>query len=235
MKKLTVLLLSALMTLGLAACGGQGGGSRAESTPADDRAASPNEGNESERESVSGSDSESETASQQGEAQEPAGEGGKTLIVYFSATGHTADVASAIAEATGGDLFELVPTEPYSDADLDWTDDGSRVVYEHDNPDARAVELAETTVEDWASYDTVFIGYPIWWGIAAWPVDSFIAANDFTGKTVVPFCTSSSSGLGGSGERLAEAAGSGDWLEGERFQSRASREDVQAWVAGLGL
>ena len=85
--------------------------------------------------------------------------------------------------------------EPYSDDDLNWTDDNSRVVYEHDNPDARDVELVESTVSDWESYDTVFIGYPIWWGIAAWPVDGFIEANDFTGKTVIPFCTSSSSGL----------------------------------------
>lgn len=78
-------------------------------------------------------------------------------------------------------------------------------------------------------------GYPIWWGIAAWPVNGFIEANDFTGKTVIPFCTSSSSGLGESGELLAEAAGTGNWLEGQRFSSRPSEEDVQAWVDGLGL
>ena len=106
---------------------------------------------------------------------------------------------------------------------------------EHDNPDERFVELVESTATDWASYDTVFIGYPIWWGIAAWPVDSFIDANDFTGKTVIPFCTSSSSGLGESGELLAEAAGTGNWLEGQRFRSGVSEEDVKAWIADLGL
>ena len=91
------------------------------------------------------------------------------------------------------------------------------------------------TVEGWDQYDTVFIGYPIWWGIAAWPVDAFIEANDFTGKTVIPFCTSASSGLGESGELLAEMAGTGDWLEGHRFSSNVSESDVQSWLDGLGL
>ena len=81
----------------------------------------------------------------------------------------------------------------------------------------------------------MFIGYPIWWGIAAWPVSSFVAANDFTGKTVIPFCTSSSSGLGESGDLLADLAGTGDWQEGERFRSSASSEDVSEWVDSLNL
>ena len=97
------------------------------------------------------------------------------------------------------------------------------------------MELVSTTVNDWESYDTVFIGYPIWWGIAAWPVDNFINANDFTGKTVIPFCTSSSSGLGESGELLAELAGTGDWQEGQRFRSSVAEADVVEWVNGLNL
>lgn len=160
---------------------------------------------------------------------------GKTLVVYYSATGNTEEAASYIAAATEADILELVPVEPYTDEDLNYNDDNSRVVYEHDNTDARAVELVESTVSDWESYDTVFIGYPIWWGIAAWPVDGFIAANDFTGKTVIPFCTSVSSGLGESGELLAEAAGTGNWLEGVRFSSSVSETDVQTWLEGLEL
>lgn len=160
---------------------------------------------------------------------------GKTLVVYFSATGNTEEAANYIAEATGGDLFELVPVNPYTDEDLDWTDSNSRVTREHENPDQREVELTQTTVDNWAEYDTVFIGYPIWWGIAAWPVDGFVESNDFTGKTVIPFCTSSSSGLGESGDLLAEAAGTGNWLEGERFRSGVSQSDVQEWVDSLGL
>lgn len=167
------------------------------------------------------------------EAQQSTDEAGKTLVVYYSATGNTENVANYIAAATNGDLFKLEPTEPYSDADLNWTDDNSRVVREHDNPDERDIALVKSTVENWDEYDTIFIGYPIWWGIAAWPVNGFIEANDFTGKTVIPFCTSSSSGLGESGELLAEMAGTGDWQEGQRFRSGVSESDVTAWVESL--
>ncbi len=160
---------------------------------------------------------------------------GDILVVYYSATGNTEKAANYIAAATGADLFELEPVDPYTSNDLDWTDDGSRVVYEHDNPDARAVELVESTVSDWESYDTVFIGYPIWWGIAAWPVDNFVKGNDFSGKTVIPFATSASSGMGESGTLLEEMAGTGDWKEGRRFSSGASEKMVRDWVAELNL
>ena len=160
----------------------------------------------------------------------PPADGGKTLVVYYSATGNTEEVANYIAQAANANLFELEPVEPYTSEDLNWTNADSRVVYEHDNPDARDVELVTTAVPDWESYDTVFIGYPIWWGIAAWPVDSFVEENDFTGKTVIPFCTSSSSGMGESGTLLAEMAGTGTCLEGMRFRSGASESDVNAWV-----
>lgn len=167
------------------------------------------------------------------EVQNPTDESRKTLVVYYSATRNTERVANYIAAATNGDLFKLEPVNPYSDADLNWTDDNSRVVREHDNPDERDVPLVKSTVDNWGEYDTVFIGYPIWWGIAAWPVDGFIESNDFTGKTVIPFATSSSSGLGESGKLLAELAGTGDWQTGERFRSGASESDVIAWVESL--
>lgn len=162
-------------------------------------------------------------------------ERGNVLVVYYSATGNTENAASYIAQATGGDLFEITPAEPYTDDDLNWSDENSRVTREHEDESLRDVELTTTQVENWDSYDTVFLGYPIWWGIAAWPVDGFVEANDFTGKTVIPFCTSSSSGLGESGELLAELAASGDWQEGQRFRSSVSQEDVNEWVDSLGL
>lgn len=162
-------------------------------------------------------------------------EDGDTLVVYFSATGNTENVANYIAEATEADIFEIEPVEPYTDADLNWTDENSRVVYEHDNPDERNIVLAADTVENWDSYDTVFIGYPIWWGIAAWPVNDFVESNDFTGKTVIPFCTSSSSGMGESSELLEEMAGTGTWLEGMRFRGSASESEVAEWIAELNL
>lgn len=205
MKRIIALLMGLVLVFGIAACGN----TAAKTTESD----------------------ASETAS----SPDLEAESGKTLVVYYSATGNTEEVANYIAAATNADIFALEPKNPYTDADLDWTDDNSRVVYEHDNPDARDVELAAVTVPDWESYDTVFIGYPIWWGIAAWPVDSFVKENDFTGKTVVPFCTSASSGLGESGELLAELAGTGDWLEGERFSSSVSEDTVRTWVESLGM
>ena len=162
-------------------------------------------------------------------------ETGKTLVVYYSASGNTERVAKDIAEAAGADLFEIVPTEVYTSEDLNWTNSDSRVSREHDDESLRDVPLTTTEVPDWDSYDTVFIGYPIWWGIAAWPVDTFVKNNDFTGKTVIPFATSSSSGMGQSGSLLADMAGTGEWQEGQRFSSGVSSDDVQSWVNGLGL
>ena len=155
------------------------------------------------------------------------------LVVYYSATGNTGEAAGYIASITGADVFEIVPADPYTSEDLTWTDPESRVSTEHDARVAGetvTVELTQTTPDNWDSYDTVFIGYPIWWGEAAWPVDTFVQSNDFTGKTVIPFCTSASSGLGESGQLLAELAGAGDCLEGQRFPSGVTQRDVEAWL-----
>lgn len=159
---------------------------------------------------------------------------GKTLVVYFSASGNTERVGDIIAEITGADVFAVEPREPYSEEDLDYNNEDSRVSKEHGAPDTREVELVSTEVENWDSYETVFIGYPIWWGNAAWPLDGFVKANDFTGKTVIPFCTSASSEMGESGKMLADMAGTGDWQEGIRFRSGASEDDVRDWVLGSG-
>ena len=183
---------------------------------------------------ISSQDSYTEESAQETGASDTSG-AGNVLVVYYSATGNTENVANIIAETTGGDLFELEPVEPYTDEDLNYSDENSRVSREHEDESLRDVELASTTVDNWDSYDTVFIGYPIWWGIAAWPVDSFVENNDFTGKTVIPFATSASSGLGESGQLLADMAGTGDWQEGMRFGSRPDEADVQEWVNGLGL
>ena len=235
MKKITAILLSVLLVFSLAACGNNQQATdttpEPSSEPVSDTTSEPEE---TEQPSETPSDSQAENEDNVGDTDAES-TGGKTLIVYYSASGNTEEVANYIASATGGDLFEIVPTEIYTDANLDWTDDDSRVSREHDNEEERNVPLVSDTVDNWNEYDTVFIGYPIWWGIAAWPVDNFIKANDFTGKTVIPFCTSASSGLGESGELLEEMAGTGEWLEGERFRSGASEETVQSWVEGLGL
>lgn len=242
MKRTLSLLLSLVMALSLVACSDSGDGSSSQvssaapgSSAAESSASQPSSSSESEASSEISSEapSSSEVGSQ---AQtEDTGSGSSVLVVYYSATGNTAQVAQYIANATGGDLFEIQPVEPYTDDDLNWTDDNSRVSQKHADESLRDVELVADTVDNWDQYDTVYIGYPIWWGIAAWPVDGFVEANDFSGKTVIPFCTSSSSGLGESGQLLADMAGTGDWQEGQRFRSGASQEDVQSWVEGLGL
>ena len=160
---------------------------------------------------------------------------GRTLVACYSATGHTAAVAGYIADATGADLFLLQPVDPYTDEELDYNDSGSRVSQEHADPSLQTVELEAVTPEGWADYDTVFVGCPIWWGRAGWPVNGFVTGNDFSGKRVIPFCTSASSGLGSSAENLAQLAGSGDWQEGMRFSASASESDVAEWLAGLAL
>ncbi len=156
--------------------------------------------------------------------------GGKTLVVYYSATGSTKSVAGKIAKTLSADIFEVVPEKPYTSADLNWSDDKSRVSLEHSDESKREVALVKSTPDNWEQYDTVYIGYPIWWGIAAWPVNGFVKANDFTGKTVIPFCTSASSGIGESDKQLKAMAKKGDWKDGKRFSSSASDSDIADWL-----
>lgn len=180
--------------------------------------------------SSTGNQTQNETQTKE---KKSSGGNGKALVVYYSASGNTKEVANAIAKEREADTFELVPVDPYTDADLDWTNDDSRVSKEHDNPDTRDVKLTSTKIDNWDSYDTIFIGYPIWWGIAAWPVNSFVESNDFTDKTVIPFCTAASSGIGESGELLAKMAGTGNWLEGTKFQQNESTDSIAEWLEGL--
>lgn len=232
-KWISVMVIGMALTSMLTACGSSDKAANRETT-SQPVAVQTTQAETEETQNTESTQTEAESTLQETAASTDA-ETGKTLVVYYSASGNTEKVANTIAEATGGDLFELEPVEAYTDADLNWTDDNSRVTIEHEDEAKRDVELISETVEDWDSYDTVFIGYPIWWGIAAWPVNGFIGGNDFTGKTVIPFATSSSSGLGESGELLAEMAGTGEWMEGMRFRSGVSAEDVRSWVEGLGL
>ena len=261
MKKLTALFLSILLILGLTACGSKttdsdspaadselqitdstpessesqtnGSGEAtgtSGSTDTKENTPTTDSGTKAPTTESPGTDTSSDTSST---ARPTAGK--KTLVVYYSASGNTERIAKSIAEAANADTFEIEPQEVYTSEDLNWTDKNSRVSREHDDESLRDVPLKSTSVDNWADYDTVFIGYPIWWGIAAWPVDNFVKANDFTGKTVIPFCTSSSSGLGQSGKLLANIAKGGDWQDGQRFSSGASDSTVKDWVNGLNL
>ena len=156
------------------------------------------------------------------------------LVAYYSAQGHTESVANTLAEELNADTFVITPTQPYTREDLNYNNDDSRVSTEHLDEN-RHVELETITPDNFDSYDAILIGYPIWWANAAWVIDDFVTENDFSGKTVIPFCTSASSPLGESGTLLADMAGTGDWQEGIRFSSSVDEEEVRQWANELGL
>lgn len=218
MKKLTSILLSLVLVFSFAACSNNLSDNSNTTSSTSQTANAPADTSKSTDENTQNSNTSS-----------------KILVVYYSATGSTKAVAETIANTAGADLFEITPVDPYTSDDLNWTDDNSRVSVEHNDESKRDVELTQVTPDNWDDYDTVFVGYPIWWSIAAWPVNNFVKGNDFSGKTVIPFCTSSSSGLGQSGDLLADMAGTGDWQDGERFSSSASSSDVESWVNGIDL
>ena len=225
-KKIAAVLLTCIMAIGLmAGCGASNTNQSASNNDSQSTSTKQSGNEEADTNSENTTDTTENTSTGNG----------KTLVVYYSASGNTKDVAEKIAKITEADLFEIEPVEPYTDDDLDWTDDDSRVSREHDDESLRDVELVSTTVDNWDSYDTVYIGYPIWWGIAAWPVDNFVKENDFTGKTDIPFCTAATSGIGDSGNLLEEMTGTGDWKEGERFHGGASESDISSWIDSLGL
>lgn len=161
--------------------------------------------------------------------------GSKVLVVYFSAQHHTRRVAERVAKNLNADTFVIEPQNPYSENDLNWNDTNSRIDREYDRRLSRNIKLKTTTVPNWDDYDTVLIGYPIWWSIAAWPTDSFVKAQDFTGKTVIPFCTSFSSGIGDSAKNLQNEAKGGTWQQGHRFDENTSLSAVDRWTDSLGL
>lgn len=230
-KKLAALFLTFIMAVGLMT--GCGASDEKQAAFNNDQTSNVSETASEEAESeepeaVSESTTEAETVTEQTSA-----EGGKTLVVYFSASGSTRGVAEKVAKITEADLFEVEPVETYTDDDLNWTNDDSRVSREHDDESLRDVELVSTSVENWDSYDTVYIGYPIWWGDAPRIMSTFVESHSFEGKTVVPFCTSGSSSIGRSGSNLAAQAGSGNWLDGERFSGSVTEDEIQSWIDGL--
>ncbi len=160
--------------------------------------------------------------------------GKKVLVAYFSATGTTKALAEYAADAVNGDLYEIVPQEPYTSADLDYGDANSRSSKEMDDPSCRPA--INGSVSDMSQYDIVFIGYPIWWGEAPRIICTFVESYDFSGKTIVPFCTSGGSGMGSSARNLYSlTSNSAAWLDGARLSGSSSRGDMVSWINGLGL
>ena len=156
---------------------------------------------------------------------------GKILVAVFSASGVTKRVGEEIARIAGADFYEIVPKEIYTSADLDWMNKKSRSSIEMNDPSARPEINGK--VADMASYDTVIVGFPIWWGVAPRIIDTFLESYEFSGKNIIPFCTSDGSGIGRSGPNMEALAGTGTWLEGKRFSGNVSEADLQSWIDGL--
>ena len=237
MKKLILSIAAAICMLGLAACGNAGESSsalaekstQAETVQQDTGEEKPSEAAEAEKTSDKADSIQNAEQAQNTDTNE--GTGNDTIVVYFSATGTTKGVAERIASISGADIFEIIPSEPYSDADLDWNDKKSRTTIEMNDPDARPAIANDNVVLD--SYTTVYIGYPIWWGDAPRIMSTFVEAHDFDGKTVIPFCTSGGSSIGRSGENLASLAGSGNWLAGGRLDAGISESGIQDWINSM--
>ena len=158
----------------------------------------------------------------------------KVLVAYFSASGVTKKVAEEIAKAEQAELFEILPETPYTAADLDWTNQQSRSTLEMKDPGCRPPVVGQ--VENMTQYDVVFVGFPIWWGREPSVVDTFLDAHDFTGKTIVPFCTSGGSGIGQTAKRMQEIVGASAVVkEGKRLGGTVSEADLAIWTSELGL
>lgn len=153
----------------------------------------------------------------------------KVLVAYFSASGVTKKLASTLAEATGGDLFEIVPAEPYTKSDLNWMNPKSRSSVEMKDRSSRPAIASK--IDDISSYDAVFVGFPVWWYREPSIIDTFAGQYDFTGKTIIPFATSGSSGIGSSGENIAAIAKGAKVVPGERFKASTSADELRSWAS----
>ena len=220
MKKAIAILLSLTMILGLAACGNSASQTEqpsTEDTSVESKADTKSAENSTDMENTDNQDVQNH----------------KVLVAYFSATGTTKGVAEHIANGLNADIYEIVPEDPYTDADLNYNDNNSRTTIEMNDPNARPV--ISGSVENMEQYDTVFIGYPIWWGEAPRIVSTFVESYDFSGKTIVPFCTSGGSDMGSSAASLEQLTNGATWLEGRRLNGSDSQDTVMEWVNSLDL
>ena len=262
MKKFPAILLTVLMVIFLAACGKENDSTKtsdaentAEADSGEDAVDENNSletGSESEdmeeehsieehsieegvsNEDLSDADSKSDSTDNAAENESAdAAENVKILVAYFSATNTTEGVAELIADSLSADLYEMIPEQPYTDADLDYHDDNSRSTIEMNAPAARPA--ISGSVENMEQYEIVFIGYPIWWGEAPRIVSTFVKSYDFAGKTVVPFCTSGGSGVGSSASNLEALTEGAEWISGTRLNGDSSHEAIAEWINGLGL
>ena len=208
LKKSILLLICIFMITSLTACGSEG----------------QNEAVHEKENEITHNDSDSEPSDSAKDTN--------ILVVVFSATGNTRNVAEKISTLTGADLIEITPAVPYSEADLKYSNSDSRATKEQNDPGIRPEIKNEISLD---GYKTVYLGYPIWWGKAPRILCTFIESHDFTGITVIPFCTSGSSDIGNSDDELAKLAGNGDWLQGKRFSSGVTKDELEDWINELGV
>ena len=230
MKKVISILLFWVLPLMLAGCGNAtpAGGQKDISEPTQIQAEETSNSEQADTEAK-----ESETLPSVSEPEQEADMEHKTLVVYFSATGTTEPLAEYAAEILGADIYEIVPEQPYTEADLAYYTNG-RADQEQNDPNARPV--ISGNVENMDEYDTLILGYPIWHGQAPRIISTFLESYDFSGKTIVPFCTSHSSGIGSSADNLHELRpDSVNWLDGKRFEAGTSKEVLEEWLGSLGI
>ena len=245
MKKMISIIAVAALTFALTACGGSSQAATdtqaaENSTPAaveeqkeTVEAAEQTEAQpEAAQEAAQGQEQEAaqETAAEPA-SETPAAAHSDVLVAYFSATGTTKGVAERIASVTGGDLYEILAAEPYTEADLNYNDNSSRSTSEQNDKSVRP-EIGSDDIS-LEGYTTIYLGFPIWWGEEPRILDTFVEKYNFDGITVIPFCTSGSSGIGRSGSNMEELAGSGTWLDGERFSGSVSEDELKSWIEGL--
>lgn len=234
MKKMISIIAVAALTFALTACGGSS--QAATDTQAAENSA-PAAAEEQKETAEAAEQTEVQPEAAQETAEEPANEApaatdhSDVLVVYFSATGTTEGVAERIANVTGADVYEILAAQPYTEADLNYNDNSSRSTTEQNDKSVRPeIGSEDISLE---GYTTIYLGFPIWWGEEPRILDTFVEKYNFDGITVIPFCTSGSSGIGRSGSNMEELAGSGTWLEGERFSGGVSEEELKSWIEGL--
>ena len=240
MRKKISVLAAVLLAIGLTACGNNEGQAVSDSTrniqSGESQKTETTNNSEKEADEVATSEDASSTNDEivgdiSSEVTESPEENGGTLVVYFSATGTTKGVAEKIAGITGADTYEIKAAQEYTDADLNWNDSNSRSTKEQNDSSARPEIGSEAIFLD--GYTTIYIGYPIWWGEEPRIMDTFVESYNFDGITLIPFCTSGGSGIGRSGQNLADNAGSGTWLDGKRFDGGVSENELKSWIDGL--
>ena len=236
MRRTITLLLSLFMIMSLVACGNTSSQGDRTSTESSSMESGISEETSAPEKSEPGTEAslpdEAESAESASETETEV-EGTKVLVAYFSATGATEGVAEHIANGLNADIYEIVPEDPYTDADLNYNDNNSRTTIEMNDPSARPA--ISGSVENMEQYDVIFLGYPIWWGDAPRIVSTFMESYDFSGKTIVPFCTSGGSGIGSSASNLESLTSGATWLDGRRLNGSDSQDTVMEWVNSFGL